>query len=149
MQHYFLLGGVNKSSFLELFWKKSSLDEELPEGAIVGGRDTNGCTIYVGKAHYKGEELPAKVIPKSRYAAVAYKGEEIFIKKFKVVVLKKNPEGSCCYLITYLLYRCFVNANHIDGLKVRMEVFQKMRSLVVSLKTGRFYILEEDLIVDR
>lgn len=70
------------------------MDEELPEGAVVGGRDTNGCTIYVGKTKYKGEELPVKVIPESHYAAVAYRKEEVYLDKFKV-------SGASIYLAFY------------------------------------------------
>lgn len=88
---------MDVTHFLGLFWKKTTIDDELPEGAIVGGKDTNGNTIYVGKTKYNGEELPVKVIPESHYAAVAYKEEEVYVEKYRVS--SSFPFFSICSII--------------------------------------------------
>lgn len=44
--------------------------ETLPRRALVGGRDIDGATIYVGRANHNGHVLPAKVIPDRRRAYI-------------------------------------------------------------------------------
>lgn len=48
----------------------------MPENAVVGGRDSDGCKIYVGRAFHDGDMLPAKVIPDQNVAYVCHSGEE-------------------------------------------------------------------------
>lgn len=35
----------------------------MPSGAVVGGHDIDGSTIYVGRTYHESDELPCKVIP--------------------------------------------------------------------------------------
>lgn len=60
------------------------MDEPVPSNAVIGGKDLDGSTIYVGMAKHYNHELPAKVIPQRRYAAVSYAGQEHSVKKYKV-----------------------------------------------------------------
>uniref|UniRef100_A0A1L8DCM8 Uncharacterized protein n=1 Tax=Nyssomyia neivai TaxID=330878 RepID=A0A1L8DCM8_9DIPT len=46
------------------------------ETAVRAGRDSDGSTIYVGRAFHEGDMLPAKVIPDKFVAFVAFGGEE-------------------------------------------------------------------------
>lgn len=50
--------------------------QSLPENAVVGGRDSDGSTIYVGRAFHDGDMVPAKVIPNKGVAFVCHSGEE-------------------------------------------------------------------------
>ncbi|XP_076297044.1 uncharacterized protein LOC143217130 [Lasioglossum baleicum] len=57
-------------------WIPKGAHERMPERAIVGGRDVDGCTIYVGRARHEGDLIPAKVIPEKDVAYVCHNGEE-------------------------------------------------------------------------
>ena len=43
---------------------------------MVGGRDIDGDTIYVGRAEHNGYYIPCKIIPSKHVAYVAFGGEE-------------------------------------------------------------------------
>lgn len=61
-----------------------SAGQSLPETAILGGRDVDGSSIYVGRAFHEGDMLPAKVIPDKHVAYVCYNGEEHSKHDFEV-----------------------------------------------------------------
>lgn len=58
---------------------------QIPPGAVVGGHDSDGGTIFVGRSHHAGEYLPAKVIPNKRCAYVSYSGCEIIKDTYEVL----------------------------------------------------------------
>ncbi|EDW84154.1 natterin-3 [Drosophila tropicalis] len=57
----------------------------VPQGAIVAGHDSDGDTIYVGRAFYNNDLLPAKVIPNKGKAYVAYAREEVELESYEVL----------------------------------------------------------------
>ncbi|XP_078036347.1 natterin-3 [Augochlora pura] len=57
-------------------WVPRTKYDGVPDKAVVGGRDVDGCTIYVGRANHENDMLPAKVIPEKNVAYVSYGGEE-------------------------------------------------------------------------
>nr|XP_012222333.1 PREDICTED: uncharacterized protein LOC105672167 [Linepithema humile] len=57
-------------------WVNRSGGQSLPENAVNGGRDSDGCLIYVGRAFHAGDMLPAKVLPDKNVAYVSHNGEE-------------------------------------------------------------------------
>ncbi|XP_033336870.1 natterin-4 [Megalopta genalis] len=57
-------------------WIPRTKSDGVPDKAVVGGRDCDGTTIYVGRAYHEGDMLPAKVIPEKNVAYVCYNGEE-------------------------------------------------------------------------
>ncbi|XP_043507803.1 uncharacterized protein LOC122527572 [Frieseomelitta varia] len=57
-------------------WLSRSAGQSMPPTAVVGGRDIDGSTIYVGRAYHEGDMLPAKVIPDKSVAYVCHNGEE-------------------------------------------------------------------------
>ncbi|XP_055859194.1 uncharacterized protein LOC129921410 [Episyrphus balteatus] len=65
-------------------WLPASLTS-MPPGAVVGGHDTDGSTIYVGRAHHDGEHLPCKVVPGKQSAYVSWGGKDIFKSNFEVL----------------------------------------------------------------
>ncbi|XP_043492095.1 natterin-3-like [Polistes fuscatus] len=66
-------------------WVHRSAGLSIPETAVVGGRDIDGSTIYVGKAYHEGDVLPAKIIPDKNVAYVCYNGEEHPKSDFEVL----------------------------------------------------------------
>ena len=62
----------------------------MPPTAVVGGRDIDGSTIYVGRAYHEGDMLPAKVIPDRNVAYVCHNGEEHPKHDFEVSKTQKT-----------------------------------------------------------
>lgn len=60
-----------------------SIFDKIPKNAVVGGQD-HGDAIYVAKANYAGDDMPAKLIPNRRYLAVTYAGKETSLSHCKV-----------------------------------------------------------------
>nr|BAN20200.1 conserved hypothetical protein [Riptortus pedestris] len=80
----------------DLIWAWSSAGN-VPSGAVHGGRDADGGTIYVGRATHNGDVLPAKVCPNHGCAFVCWNGEEITKLEYEVLVSEhtawKDAEG--------------------------------------------------------
>ena len=57
----------------------------MPRGAIIGGRDTDGSQIFVGRAAHDGDLIPAKVIPSKQVAYIPLNGAEIAKHNFDVL----------------------------------------------------------------
>lgn len=57
----------------------------LPRNAVLGGKDTDGAPIYVGRAHHHGDQIPCKVMPSKQIAYVPYNGSEIPIHNFDIL----------------------------------------------------------------
>ncbi|XP_043265722.1 uncharacterized protein LOC122405220 [Colletes gigas] len=68
-------------------WIHRSAEQSLPRNAVVGGRDADGTTIFVGRAFHEGDMLPAKVIPDKSVAYVCHNGEEHAKYDFEVLCL--------------------------------------------------------------
>ncbi|KRF97536.1 uncharacterized protein Dwil_GK28318 [Drosophila willistoni] len=67
-------------------WVKSSCNSPVPHNAFVAGRDVDGSRIYVGRAAFQGDVLPAKVIPNNRVAYVSHNGSEHRVQYYDVLV---------------------------------------------------------------
>lgn len=57
----------------------------IPSMAVVAGHDSDGDTIYIGRADYEGDRLPAKVIPAKGKGYVCYGGKEIEVDTYDVL----------------------------------------------------------------
>ncbi|XP_014475327.1 PREDICTED: natterin-3-like [Dinoponera quadriceps] len=57
-------------------WVSRAGAQSLPDAAVQGGRDSDGTTIYVGRAFHEGDMVPAKVMPDKGVAYICYGGEE-------------------------------------------------------------------------
>ncbi|XP_043267817.1 uncharacterized protein [Venturia canescens] len=66
-------------------WTSRTVGQSLPPGAVVGGRDCDGSTIYVGRAYHNGDMLPAKVIPERNAVYVCHGGEEHSKHEYEVL----------------------------------------------------------------
>jgi hypothetical protein len=58
----------------------------VPEGAILAGHDKDGGMLYIGRAFYESDILPAKIVPKHGAAYVAYGGEEHLVSHYEVQI---------------------------------------------------------------
>ncbi|KAM7348611.1 uncharacterized protein ACRADG_007888 [Cochliomyia hominivorax] len=65
-------------------WRQGS-NGSIPSLAVVAGHDSDGDTIYVGRAEYSGDLLPAKVIPNKGKAYVSYGGQEVEVDSYEVL----------------------------------------------------------------
>lgn len=73
--------------FKGYFWVDSNVRAPLPQNAVEGGRDSDGTPIYVGLASHRGEELPAKVMPRKHAAYVCVNGNEVSVTNYKASIL--------------------------------------------------------------
>ncbi|XP_055918204.1 uncharacterized protein LOC129950333 [Eupeodes corollae] len=67
-------------------WVASSADSPIPPFAVLGGQDSDGAPIYVGRSYHEGDTLPAKVVPNKHCAYVSWGGREIVKSEFEVLV---------------------------------------------------------------
>ncbi|XP_065364664.1 uncharacterized protein LOC135957789 [Calliphora vicina] len=56
-----------------------------PSMAVVAGHDSDGDTIYIGRAEYSGDLLPAKVVPNKGKAYVSFGGQEVEVESYEVL----------------------------------------------------------------
>ncbi|KAL5273904.1 hypothetical protein ACFFRR_000581 [Megaselia abdita] len=64
-------------------WVRSSLHSSVPMHAIVGGVDSDGSTIYIGRTYYEGDHLPVKIVPAKQLARASWGGREIQVHDFE------------------------------------------------------------------
>lgn len=57
----------------------------MPQDAVVAGHDSDGGTIFIGRAFYNNDLLPAKIIPNKGKAYVAYGGHEIELEDYEAL----------------------------------------------------------------
>lgn len=65
-------------------WVSRHIGQSLPESSVKGGKDVDGCTIYVGRAFHNGDTVPAKVIPEKQAVYICHGGEEHLKNEFEV-----------------------------------------------------------------
>ncbi|CAB0008995.1 unnamed protein product [Nesidiocoris tenuis] len=58
----------------------------VPPGAVLAGTDLDGGPIYIGRASYAGDVLPAKACPSHGCAYVSHAGAEISVKDYEILV---------------------------------------------------------------
>lgn len=74
------------SSYFLVQWTPTTSRAPLPRNAILGGRDTDGAQIYVGRASHEGDMIPCKVIPSKQVAYVSHNGFEIAKHNFDILI---------------------------------------------------------------
>lgn len=85
-------------SFTTVSWVHSNVTSVLPRDAILGGRDSDGAPIYVGRATHAGAVLPCKILPSKQAAYVGTDFQEILKPNYEVLVgrdvrWKKDKNG--------------------------------------------------------
>lgn len=66
-------------------WVHSCVDGPLPQLAVIGGHDTDGTTLFIGRAHHDGDILPVKINPSNRTAYTCCEGYEIYKDHYEVL----------------------------------------------------------------
>ena len=66
------------------------MNSSLPKDAISGGRDADKSPMFVGRAIFTGQNLPAKVIPSKKACYVSYNGLEHSVQSFEVLSGKSD-----------------------------------------------------------
>lgn len=62
----------------------------LPGNALHVGHDVDGSQIYLGRAQYQNELLPAKVIPSRSAAFISYGGQEIAVHNVEILCMGQH-----------------------------------------------------------
>jgi hypothetical protein len=57
----------------------------FPDSLVQAGTDDDGSVIFVGRANYNGEVIPAKVIPTKQAAYVCQNGGEHLVDEVEVL----------------------------------------------------------------
>lgn len=65
-------------------WVTTTSRAALPNNSVLGGRDTDGSPIYVGRSTHGTDLIPAKVIPSKQIAYISHAGSEISKHSFEV-----------------------------------------------------------------
>ena len=63
---------------------------DLPEGAILAGRETNGQPLYVVKASVANQLLIGKLNPSHGKAYFPHNGKEVVLTSYQVLVISKS-----------------------------------------------------------
>lgn len=61
-------------------------DGLIPSGAVMGGRTSNGETLYIGRAYHQGSWVIGKVHSSHRVLYIPFGGDEISISDYEVLV---------------------------------------------------------------
>jgi hypothetical protein len=67
----------------EHYWKPCK-NGKVPFNAFRGGRDKDDTDLYVGRAFYQGDMLPAKIVPSHGCAYVSFSGTESRVMQYEV-----------------------------------------------------------------
>ena len=70
-------------------------DGAVPRRAEIGGMDSNGQLVYVGRVRYAGGWLPGQIVPSDRMCYFSYDGQEHALRKYQALVKKK------CYVLKW------------------------------------------------
>ena len=71
----------------ELAWAHAH-DGQVPTGALIGGRQSDGVPLYIGRAHYDGSMVVGKVHPEHHVCYVSFGGAEVPIHSYEVLVVR-------------------------------------------------------------
>jgi hypothetical protein len=78
--HYEVLVGQQRSQ-----WINVSAHSPPPPGAIIGGNDSDGTPIYVGRCFHEGDQMPCKAMPGKKVAYCCYNGQEIAKYSYEIL----------------------------------------------------------------
>jgi hypothetical protein len=70
-------------SSLGIRWVPQS-NGNIPAYAVLAGHDRDGGPIYVGRANFKSDLVPAKVVPNHRTAYVSFAADEHRVANYEV-----------------------------------------------------------------
>lgn len=56
----------------------------MPDGAVRAGHDKDGGTLFIGRAYFETDVLPAKIVPNHGAAYVSFAGQEHQVMHYEV-----------------------------------------------------------------
>lgn len=65
-------------------WQPGS-EGHLPPNALIGGKDVDGESLYIGRARYGGGLIPGKFKPRHKGCYVGHGGKEHLVKHYEVL----------------------------------------------------------------
>lgn len=60
-------------------WREGNVFDGLEKRPVLGGTDSDGSLIYVGRAFHNGQQMPAKIMPSKH---------ECYVSKFRILFFK-------------------------------------------------------------
>ena len=72
----------------ELVWVPSG-NGHAPTGALVGGQQSDGTPLYIGRAHHNGSMVVGKVHPNHHVLYIPFGGEEVAIHSYEVLTVRR------------------------------------------------------------
>lgn len=69
---------------LGFHWVPVNPGDGVPSDACLGGEDSDGGLIYVGRAFHEGDHLPAKVVVNQNISYICYEGVEVAKDEYEV-----------------------------------------------------------------
>nr|XP_022919390.1 uncharacterized protein LOC111428191 [Onthophagus taurus] len=81
-----------EKDFAGFVWRECKVDnipDDVVKSAVVGGNDSDGCPIYIGKSNYNNDVIPAKVMPTKKAAYIAYSGKEHLVPEVEILCERK------------------------------------------------------------
>lgn len=73
----------------DLRWVDVHSGQQIPHDAVRAGKDKDGATLYVARAHHEGDLIPGKASPTHRCAYVAWGGGEHPKNNFQVLISRQ------------------------------------------------------------
>lgn len=77
----------------------------MPDGALRAGHDKDGGALFVGRAYFETDILPAKIVPNHGAAYVSFAGQEHQVTHYEVnefIVFRLKAEvGSLAFLFRF------------------------------------------------
>lgn len=61
----------------------------VPPHAVVGGYTSDGETLFIGRAHFRGSLTPGKVQPSHRTLYIPFGGSEVAIEEYEILIEEK------------------------------------------------------------
>jgi len=58
----------------------------VPSGAVMCGRTSDGEGLYIGRGQYKGNFTPGKIHPSHRCLYIPFGGQEVRLDNYEVLV---------------------------------------------------------------
>lgn len=71
----------------ELVWIHAC-DGALPSGALEGGKQSNGETLYIGRAVHERSLIVGKVHPSHGVLYIPFAGKELAVNQYEVLCAK-------------------------------------------------------------
>jgi hypothetical protein len=108
-------------SSLGINWVPSR-EGSIPAYAVLAGHDADGGPIYVGRARFRSDLLPAKVVPNHHTAYVSFAGSEHRIEKYEVKTVTAFYWNTALFGIRKVLGLYFGQETILTGLFLSFRV---------------------------